>query len=153
MSNKDREYLEVGEPILNESSIEKIKQERGEDELDVFQRLYRENINELVFSFNNNRVEDEYGKRIDGLNNYNLIIDGEEYWVRPRAPQTTTQISENEFKVYQLYFLTDKELGDKTEFTITLKDVALKNCAKVELSRNLFFWIMNLILSCQKIKL
>ena len=139
LSNKDREYLEVGEPILNESSIEKIKQERGEDELDVFQRLYGEQINELGISFNNDIVEDEYGKRIDGLNNYNLIIDGEEYWVRPRAPQTTTQISENEFKVYQLYFLTDKELGDKTEFTITLKDVALKNCAKGGIEQKFIF--------------
>ena len=38
------------------------------------------------------------------------------------APQSVKQISEYEYKLYQMYFLTDKELGDKTKFTLTMKD-------------------------------
>ena len=53
--------------------------------------------------------------------NKNVIIDGEYIYVQ-LSPQSVKKISEYEYKLYQMYFLTDKELGDKTEFTITMKD-------------------------------
>ncbi len=76
-------------------------------------------------SFNNKLITDETGTYLDGLNNFSIIIDGEEFWIRPRSGQIINKISDNEFKVYQLYFLTDKELEDKKEFTITLNNVVI----------------------------
>lgn len=83
-------------------------------------------INPIYISFNNKLITDETGTYLEGLNNYNIIIDGEEFWVRPRSAQTTTKISDYEYKVYQMYFLTDKELGETQEFTITLKDIVIE---------------------------
>ena len=53
------------------------------------------------------------------------IIDGEYKWIQ-LAPQTIKQISEYEYKLYQMYFFTDKELGDKTEFNLTIKDIVIR---------------------------
>lgn len=79
----------------------------------------------ISVSFNNKLVTDETGTYLEGLNNFSIIIDGEEFWIRPRAGQIINKISDNEFKVYQMYFLTDKELGDKKEFNITLNNVVI----------------------------
>ena len=84
-------------------------------------------VEPIFLSFNDRIISDETGTYIDSLNNFNIIIDGEEYWLRPRTAQTVTQISESEFKVYQMYFLTDKELNGKEEFTITLENVCVRS--------------------------
>lgn len=59
------------------------------------------------------------------INNYNIIIDGKNYWIRPRAEQIVRKISDYEYKVFQLYFLTDKELGKKEDFEITLNGIII----------------------------
>ncbi|MCI8291397.1 MAG: hypothetical protein HFJ25_04000 [Clostridia bacterium] len=79
----------------------------------------------ISVSFNNRLITDETGTYLEGLNNFSIIIDGEEFWIRPRAGQIINKISDNEFKVYQMYFLTDKELGDKRKFNITLNNVVI----------------------------
>lgn len=50
----------------------------------------------------------------------NIYIDDEEYYVKNF--QKTEQINEYEYKIYQMYLLTENELHDKEEFTITLKN-------------------------------
>lgn len=86
----------------------------------------REKINDSIYvSFNNKFVTDETGTYLNALNNYSIIIDGEEKWIRPRSAQTATKISDYEYKIYQMYFLTDKELENKKDFTITLTDVVI----------------------------
>jgi hypothetical protein len=71
---------------------------------------------------NENGYEDT---RLAG-SNYNLIIDGEEYWLRGSTDsQIITNIENKNYTCYQLWFLSDTEIGDKEEFTITLDDVRL----------------------------
>lgn len=61
-------------------------------------------------------------------NNYNLIIDGEETWVRWLSDQTVEKVSDYEYKVYQYYFLPEDRIGNKKEFSLELKDIVLINC-------------------------
>lgn len=46
-----------------------------------------------------------------------------------KSTQTVTKISDYEYRVYQLYFLTDEILGKKTDFSVTLKLNAIENIA------------------------
>ena len=77
-------------------------------------------------SFNDpiiNEGDDKYTAL--GGSNYNLIIDGEEKWVRGKSAQSIKKISENEYLIYQMWFLDDSCLNGKKEFKITLNDIVL----------------------------
>lgn len=125
LSDKDKEELKIGEPVLTEEYMEmppeKLSLTKEEKDL-VIKQYEKQSIDSIYISFNNQLITDETGTHIDNLNNYTIIIDGEEYWIRPRSAQTVNKISDNEYKVYQLYFFTDKELGNKKEFKITLNN-------------------------------
>ena len=58
---------------------------------------------------------------------YNILIDNEGYYTK--TTQTVTKISDYEYKVFQLYFLTDEILNGKTDFLVTIKLNALENIA------------------------
>ena len=74
-----------------------------------------------------NTLQMRFNTDKDDWNNKHLVIDGEGHWVK--SYQTTIKISDYEYKIYQLYLLTDKELGNKTDFILTLKSNQLKNKA------------------------
>lgn len=112
LSEKDKQYLRLDQNILTEDEITKIEQETKKD-----LSYLRNAKNSLSLFFNS----DEYD------HNYNLIIDHENYWIRPRTAQQVSKISDYEYKIYQLYFLTDQELKGKTDFTLTLDNVVLTN--------------------------
>ena len=129
LSNEDKEKLKLGEKILTDEYMNTSPETLGiseEDKQDVIKEYGDKTIDSIYLSFNNKLITDETGTYLDGLNNFKIIIDGKEYWIRPRSAQTATKISDNKYKVYQLYFLTDKELGNKKEFNITLNDVVLE---------------------------
>lgn len=74
----------------------------------------------LVISFN-----DRAG--ISAHNNY-IQIDGKIYDISSsKRHQQVTKISDYEYKIYQMYFLTDKELQGKTDFTVTLDNISIVN--------------------------
>ena len=125
LSDEDLEYLGIGNPILTDE----IMQEMNIDESSEEYQWYYGKTNDLSISFNNEVEEKEDGIQLKGLNNYNITIDETNYWIRPRSHQQVITVSENEFKVYQIYFLTDKEIENKNEFEIMLNNVVLKNQA------------------------
>mgnify|MGYP005825593277 CR=1 FL=1 len=53
-------------------------------------------------------------------NNWIATIDNKEYGIKTRSAQTYNKIADNEYKIYHMYFLTDKELGNKTDFNINI---------------------------------
>lgn len=57
--------------------------------------------------------------------NYNLIIDGEKYWLRGSTTNEIKGINEKEYELYQIWFLPDEILNNKNTFTITLNNVIL----------------------------
>lgn len=127
LSEKDKKELMIGEPILTEEYINSsIDEEMEEEKERIISEYGEKTIDSIYVSFNNKLITDETGTYLQGLNNYSITIDGEDFWIRPRSAQTVTKLSDNEYKVYQMYFLTEKELGTKQEFTITLKDVVIE---------------------------
>ena len=143
LSKEDKKFLKIGEPILTDEYIKdaneyiKASDKYINDNKDLYEfaidgkaealkESLKEHTGEVIpdsiqFSYNfkpDINVSEPY---VDRLTNRFAIIDGEYYYIQ-LSPQSVKQISEYEYKVYQMYFLTDKELGDKTKFTLTMKD-------------------------------
>lgn len=139
LSKEDKEKLHIGESVVTENYINddaktpNIVMEYNGVKLtpqEVKNKIVQDNQGkkvELCLSINEGFSTDVNGKQyIQGsYNNFRVIIDDEEFWIRPRAYQSVYQISEYEYKIYQMYFLTEKEIGEKTEFKITLDKIIL----------------------------
>lgn len=128
LSDSDKEKLNLGEKMLTEEYMNTPPEELSltQEEKEEFIKEFGEQlIDEIYLSFNTKFITDDTGTHLDNISNYNITIDGEEFWLRPRAAQSIRKISDNEYIVYQLYFLTDKELGDKKEFTISFNNVVI----------------------------
>ncbi len=138
LSKDTKDYLKIGQPILTEeylnatddedsNAIEYVREEETKRNIprirkEVIKERYKEKIveDEIHIYFNNKFNEDGSVLENYGVTDRNVIIDGERYYTI--AMQSIYKISEYEYKLYQMYFLTDKELGDKKEFTLILKD-------------------------------
>ena len=95
LCNEDKEKLKLGEKILTDEYMNASLEELGiseEDKEDVIKEYGDKTIDSIYLSFNNKLIEDETGTYLDGLNNYKIIIDGKEYWIRPRSAQTASII-------------------------------------------------------------
>ena len=139
LSEQDKKYLKIGKPILTEEYINAtddidsnmyesvLNEKTGEIERKIKKQVILEKYagktisDSIRVSYNLKPGWSENVKYVYRLTNRFAIIDGEYYFIKI-APQSITQVSEYEYKIYQMYFLTDKELGDKTEFTLTMKD-------------------------------
>ena len=142
LSEEDKKYLKIGEPILTEEYInatndedsKKIDYEYDKETHRAIEKTVKEIMlkryadkkigDSLRVNYNLKPGYDDENPYITRLINCFAIIDGEYTWVELN-PQTIKQISEYEYKLYQMYFLTDKELGDKTKFTLTMKDLVI----------------------------
>ena len=158
LCEEDKQYLRLGETIFNEEyykkSIENYAKEEAKRELfrinqyatpteeeilekaeELFneqygRKIYEEDkkyINSICLRFNNDRAYDKIGLNMS----YDpVIIDDEE--IRCRNYQTTEKISDNEYKVYHTFLLTDEDLKGKNEFTITLNHNIIANIAELK---------------------
>ena len=122
LSKEDREYLRLDKNVVTEQDI-KDAEERGTSGL---LQQSKDLKNTLQIMFNTKVILDNGNEVEDDANRY-VIIDGKTYY--PLRKQIVNKISDYEYKIFQLYFLTDKELQDKTEFTITLNNIKLGNIA------------------------
>lgn len=120
LSQKDRDYLKLDQNIISDEEINATSGYEKE-----FYEKSKNTKNSLHLVFN------EENLTTSSNNNFNLIIDGENHWLRSRSTQTVEKLSDYEYNIYQLYFLTNSEINNKTDFTITLKDVALTNGAEI----------------------
>lgn len=119
VSKEDKEYLGLGENMITEEFLEQVKEESRDTDL-YKNMLKNKDIlkNTLGVDFNSELIGPD-----DKL--YNILVDDK--LCRVKKAQNTTKISDYKYKVYQLYFLTEKELGNKTDFKLTLKNNKLKN--------------------------
>ena len=139
LSEQDKKYLKIGEPILTDEYIN----DTNDIDNNMYESVLNEKTGEIESKIRKQVILEKYAGKVisDSIRvSYNLkpgwsesvnyvsrlthrfaIIDGEYYFIK-MAPQSIEQISEYEYKVYQMYFFTDKDLGDKTEFTLTMKD-------------------------------
>ena len=132
LSKEDKEYLRLGESIVTEEDLQRAKEMdekeyNGTGETPNYNHMLKAkdtlNTVELIF-FGQKR--EEYGRNYyAGDTTYNVIIDNEKFWTK--TMQTVTKISDYEYKVYQLFLLTDDELDNKENFKISLNNVVLAN--------------------------
>lgn len=80
----------------------------SQEDMDKFKLDNDENFKGLYLTFNG------------ASNNWIVTIDNKEYGIKTRSAQTCEKISDNEYKIYHMYFLTDRELKDKTNFNINI---------------------------------
>ena len=139
LSKEDKENLHIGEYVVTDEYINdetnnpNIVMEYNGEKLtpqEIKNKIVQDNQGkkiELCLSLNEGFSTDINGKQyIQGsYNNFKVIIDDEEFWIRPRAYQSVNQISDYEYKIYQMYFLTEKEIAEKTDFKITVDDIIL----------------------------
>lgn len=157
LSDEDKEYLRLGKSVFNkeeyQKNIENYKDKAKkellrineyatptEDEIlekaeEMFnesygRKIYEEDkkyINTVCLRFNVDKENDSIGVyRTD----YPIIIDDEEIWCRNY--ESAEKISDNEYKIYHTFLLTDEDLKGKTDFTITLKNNILANIAELK---------------------
>ena len=146
LSKEDKKFLKIGEPILTDEYINyaneyiKASDKYINDNKDLYEfaidgkaEALKESLKEHTGEVIPDSIQVDYNLKpgwgesaeyVNRLIHSFAIIDGEYYYIQ-LSPQSVKQISEYEYKVYQMYFLTDKELGDKTEFTLTMKDCVI----------------------------
>ncbi len=144
LSKEDKKFLKIGEPILTDEYIsyaneyikasdKYINDNKDLVAFDVTAEKLKKDLKEYDGKVISDSIQVDYNLKpgwgesaeyVNRLIHSFAIIDGEYYYIQ-LSPQSVKQISEYEYKVYQMYFLTDKELGDKTEFTLTMKDCVI----------------------------
>lgn len=113
--------------------VEGKKVSYGETSIELLSKLYDDGM--VLFEFDV-KISDEDMKKFDiqenqilkgiyltfngASNNWIATIDNKEYGIKTRSAQTYRKIADNEYKIYHMYFLTDKELGNKTDFNINI---------------------------------
>lgn len=138
LSKEDKEHLRLGESLVSEEELKEAEQKALEEQQEHeknntvgygdytytghYEMLQqgRELINTVKMIVNDDLLGPNHAK-------YNILIDGEGYYTK--STQTVTKISDYEYKVYQLYFLTEEIIKDKTDFSVTLRLNALENTA------------------------
>ena len=165
LSQKDKEYLRLGEKIFSEEEIEEKRKQMQELRNQTIESMRKYMTDEEIENYIEENASknmttaslltlDEYESVTNTLkllispskqsvtnyetmetfqsyslnDNFNLKIDGEEYFLRGRSTQNVIKISDYEYKIYQFYFITDKELNGKSDFTLTLDNLVLINC-------------------------
>ena len=139
LSAEDKKHLKIGNPVLTEEYLNATDDEDSRTlEEDYNKETHQFSVQtkkEMIKKMAGDKIIEDTirvgcnlqpgalkdSKILQKTSNKNIIIDGE-YIYAQLSPQSVKKISEYEYKLYQMYFLTEKELGDKTEFTVTMKD-------------------------------
>lgn len=90
----------------------------------------KENGGLAYLSFNDELINENGNKylNLSGAN-YNLLIDGEEYWLKGAVrSEIIENIKNKNYTIYQLYFLPSDLVENKETFTITLDDIVIAIC-------------------------
>ena len=104
-----------------------LQKKYAEERIEEFKKY----INTIQLGFNKESIDGE----IDFFENFphskdNIILDGEEIWCRNY--ENVVKVSDNEYKVYHVFLLTDDDLKGKTSYNITLKNNIIANNAQLK---------------------
>ena len=147
LSDEDRDYLRLGQNVITEEDWEEIRQgyENGSRTNAKSQGIpFEETADYKIFTKNKDLINTlKIDFETQGENNkiYNIFIDNIGYYTK--NIQTANKISENEYKVYEMYLLTDEILNGKKEFNVTLKDITLKNAGDIKKEEKQNVYLVN----------
>ena len=110
VSQEDKEYLRLGENMIEDEFIELKENESQKDLLIQEKEKGIKNIFYVVF---NGNMENS------------IIVDGNSYCAGKLQP--LTQISDYEYKLYQMYFLTQDMTKGNDEITLTFRNNVIRN--------------------------
>lgn len=112
-SEEDKEYLRLGENMIEDEFIELAHSE-------IQKEWLREDKEK--------GIKNTINLKLNGDSKH-IIIDNQKYYTG--RLQTKTKISDNEYKVYQLHFINNEITGGKDEITLTFKDNSIENMGDV----------------------
>ena len=147
LSDEDREYLRAGEKVITEKDWEDAKEqyETGRGTNAKSMGIPFEGTSNYKMLEKNkdtvNTIELEFNNSAENHKIHNIFIDDVGYYAK--CIQTTNKVADNEYKVYQLYLLTDEILKGKNEFNVTLKGITLKNRADYKNEENETIYLAN----------
>lgn len=153
LSDEDKEYLKLGKSLYDgkakdqalESLKDRAKRELQNNGKEISEDAILERANELYYSEGIYEDIEEQKKYINsiclGFNKQNasddlpstkdyVIIDDEKIWCRNY--ESVEKITDNEYKIYHMFLLTEDDLKGKTNFNITLKNNIIANKAKIK---------------------
>lgn len=110
VSQEDKEYLRLGENMIEDEFIE-LKENESQKDL-LIQEKEKGIKNIFYVGFNGNMEN-------------SIIVDGNSYCAGKL--QTLTQISDYEYKLYQMYFLTQDMTKGNDEITLTFCNNVMRN--------------------------
>ncbi len=110
VSQEDKEYLRLGENMIEDEFIE-LKENESQKDL-LIQEKEKGIKNIFYVGFNGNMEN-------------SIIVDGNSYCAGKL--QTLTQISDYEYKLYQMYFLTQDMTKGNDEITLTFCNNVIRN--------------------------
>ena len=126
-SNFDKEYENYKTEVQDQAVV------YGETTIELLSKMFDDGVVTLEFHV---KIGEEDMKTLDiwenqtingiymtfngASNNWIATIDNKEYGIKTRSAQSYKKIADNEYIVYHMYFLTDKELKDKTDFKINI---------------------------------
>lgn len=110
VSQEDKEYLRLGENMIEDEFIE-LKENESQKDL-LIQEKEKGIKNIFYVGFNGNMEN-------------SIIVDGNSYCAGKL--QTLTQISDYEYKLYQMYFLTQDMTKGNDEITLTFRNNVIRN--------------------------
>lgn len=110
VSQEDKEYLRLGENMIEDEFIE-LKENESQKDL-LIQEKEKGIKNIFYVGFNGNMEN-------------SIIVDGNSYCAGKL--QTLTKISDYEYKLYQMYFLTQDMTKGNDEITLTFRNNVMRN--------------------------
>lgn len=110
----------------------------GEEDMKTFDIQENQMLNGVYLTFNG------------ASNNWIATIDNKEYGIKTRSAQSYTKLSDNEYKVYHMYFLTEKELKNKTDFNINILYAYISPIVRNEGENQDFQMFKNVYVDCRR---
>ncbi len=147
LSKEDKEKLLIEQSAIRQEDYDSFEEFKNSDIASIYFGQYNpedvikeqelnlkkkeESKYTLALALNTNQVigkytPDEWNPDLDLYGS--VYIDGQGYYCKNW--QKTEKISEYEYRIYQMYLITDNELQGKEEFTINLKGNSLVNIEK-----------------------
>ena len=140
LSDKDKNYLEIGQNVITDSYM---NENADENAIDVIidgkkltaqetkkiqaEQYQNEIIDKIWFSINNKEVSDKNGNSyIEGTyNNNNIIINDKEYHLRHNAKQIIEKVNDYEYKIFQTYVLPKEDYQNVENLTLKLNNIEI----------------------------
>lgn len=133
LTKEDREYLRLDMPVMTEkdwenyaNKMEGLTEEEKIKKIEEDKKKSEGLYNSLRIIPNATKRENYDGSLTYESNSYKAIIDGKEFFYKG-VHSSTNKLNDYKYQVFLMYFFTEEQLNNKTEFMMTLDNIILTN--------------------------